>query len=187
MKIMAFLLITSLFWGVTAQADDSVMQNNIARAEVKELAANLKAVLRQAVKDGGLVHAMAVCNAKAPGIAARLSLEKGWHVGRTSLKVRNNANSYDAWEKVVMEEFESRNAAGEDPSTMEYSAIIEKDGHRQFRYMKAIPTAGVCLACHGEHISKPIQKELQKLYPQDKATGFKKGDIRGAFIVSHRM
>ncbi len=35
--------------------------------------------------------------------------------------------------------------------------------------------------CHGEKISQELSAELNKLYPNDKATGFKKGDIRGAF------
>ena len=50
--------------------------------------------------------------------------------------------------------------------------------------MKAIPTGGVCLACHGENLAQGVQETITTLYPNDKATGFKSGDIRGAFVVT---
>ncbi len=50
--------------------------------------------------------------------------------------------------------------------------------------MKAIPTQEVCLACHGEKIDKATAAKLAKLYPKDKARGFKVGDLRGAFTMS---
>ena len=50
--------------------------------------------------------------------------------------------------------------------------------------MKAIPTAPLCLQCHGEAIAPPVAEKITKLYPEDKATGFREGDIRGAFVVT---
>ena len=49
--------------------------------------------------------------------------------------------------------------------------------------MKAIPTDDVCLTCHGKQIPEKLSAQLEKLYPDDQATGFSKGDIRGAFTV----
>ena len=49
--------------------------------------------------------------------------------------------------------------------------------------MKAIPTQALCLNCHGELMSTPVKAKIKQLYPGDKATGFKVGDIRGAFTL----
>ena len=47
--------------------------------------------------------------------------------------------------------------------------------------MKAIPTAELCLACHGTKIDPVVAAKLTELYPRDQARGYKVGDIRGAF------
>jgi hypothetical protein len=53
--------------------------------------------------------------------------------------------------------------------------------------MQAIPTGALCLQCHGENISPEVQAELARLYPEDKATGYSAGDIRGAFVVTRDL
>ena len=45
--------------------------------------------------------------------------------------------------------FEERKRAGEDPAMMEFYEVVSQDGSDELRYMKAIPTAPLCLACHG--------------------------------------
>ena len=50
--------------------------------------------------------------------------------------------------------------------------------------MKAIPTDGLCLQCHGTAIPAEVADKLAELYPHDKAVGYREGDIRGAFVVT---
>ena len=51
--------------------------------------------------------------------------------------------------------------------------------------MRAIPLSPSCLTCHGsENDIPPVVKDhIQKLYPEDRATGYALGDVRGAFSV----
>ena len=58
------------------------------------------------------------------------------------------------------------------------------DGKPVFRYMKAIPTAELCVVCHGSDIDPYVDARIRELYPDDQARGFKPGDIRGAFTLS---
>ncbi|MCG8378604.1 MAG: DUF3365 domain-containing protein [Proteobacteria bacterium] len=95
------------------------------------------------------------------------------------MKTRNRNNDPDDWELAVLIHFEERKNNGEDIKQLEFSEET-KDG---FRYMKAIPTKGLCLTCHGENIDRSLKKSISKLYPNDLATGFKAGDIRGAFTI----
>jgi len=139
------------------------------------------------MQEGGPINAISVCNLSAPAIANTYSVSRGWDVGRTSLKVRNPANAPDAWERSVLESFEERKTAGEDPAKMEYHEVVRQDGVKQLRYMKAIPTAQLCLACHGESVDSITRTRLEKLYPEDQALGYKAGDIRGAFSISQPL
>ena len=156
-----------------------------ARAASAALGSGLLTELKAAFETGGPAAAIQVCNQKAPEIASGISQKQNMQVGRTSLKIRNPANTPDAWEKGMLEDFAKRKAAGEDPAKIEHAAVVGKE----FRYMKAIaiPANASCLACHGESLNPAIKARLQELYPSDQATGYKTGDLRGAFTVRQRL
>jgi hypothetical protein len=134
----------------------------------------LKAALQDSMAKGGPVAAIDVCKEKAPQIAAELSDSSGATVRRTSLKNRNPGNAPEPWEAAVLTEFDSG-------STSE-SFTITNAG--EARYMKAIPTAALCLACHGQELAPEIQGRLNEAYPDDNARGYSVGQIRGAFSIT---
>ena len=170
-----------------ANAADYSTQIDDSRATVKEFMQTLKQELQSGMQEGGPVNAISVCNLSAPGIASTYSVRKGWDVGRTSLKLRNPANAPDAWERSVLESFEKRRSKGEDPAQMEHYEVVRQDGSKTLRYMKAIPTGKLCLVCHGEQVDSTVRTRLEKLYPEDRATGYEVGDIRGAFTISQPL
>lgn len=186
MKFASVVALATLV-SISAYADDVAQRVDASRAVIKEFAGTLQNELQTAMKSGGPSAAIEVCNKRAPGIASEMSKSKGWDVGRTGLKIRNAANVPDAWEKGVLEKFEARKAAGEEVAKMEYSEVVEANGKKQFRYMKAIPVGAPCLTCHGEAIDPKIQAKLKEKYPDDKAVGYKLGDIRGAFTITQPM
>jgi hypothetical protein len=126
-----------------------------------------------------------VCKERAPAIAASLAEQTGWEVGRTSLKLRNVAlNTPDIWEQRVLKQFEDRKAAGQPVAGMTYAEVVETEDGTAYRYMQAIPTAQVCLACHGDNIEPGLAESIDQAYPDDQARGYAVGDIRGAFTLS---
>jgi len=157
-----------------------------AQAIIKEFFGTLKGELEAGMKQGGPVNAITVCKGRAPAISEEMSAKHGWEVGRTSLKLRNSIlNKPDAWEVSVLEQFEARKAKGEDVTKIDFAEVVATpDGKQAFRYMKAIPTQELCLNCHGAEIKPEVAAALDKFYPDDKARGFKEGDIRGAFTLS---
>ncbi|MCA1791466.1 MAG: DUF3365 domain-containing protein, partial [Thioalkalivibrio sp.] len=44
-----------------------------------------------------------------------------------------------------------------------------------------------CLTCHGSDVGGDIKHALERLYPDDQATGYAEGDVRGAFTIIQRM
>ena len=157
---------------------------NESRKAIKNFGSQLKGELQQGMEKGGPTGAIQICHNVAAEIAVRISKQYGWQIGRTSLKVRNPNNAPDQWELQVLEEFEQRRADGDDIKKMEHYEIIKSDGKEVFRYMKAIPTGGLCLSCHGKNVSAEVITKLDALYPEDQARGFKTGDIRGAFTIT---
>jgi hypothetical protein len=158
-----------------------------ARAAVGQFAAALKAELGAAMQAGGPLAAIEVCHQKAPAIAATVSRERGLSLSRVSARNRNPDNAPNAWQAEVLAAFEQRKAAGEAVDALDWQALAENASGLEYRYMKAIPTAPLCLQCHGQAIAPPVAEKLAEFYPDDRATGFADGDIRGAFVVTKQL
>jgi len=141
----------------------------------------LSGELQTALAESGPRVAIDVCSVAAPSVAGNLSTSSGWAVGRTALKVRNPRNAPSVRERAVLMDFLQRHKAGEDFMGMESAAVIEEGGRRYLHYMKAIPTQGLCLTCHGKEIDPELMATIRTTYPSDAAVGFEEGDLRGAF------
>lgn len=183
MKKISFFIIIGLLPFSQAMAVDTEQLTQSSRAAVKALGGELKNTLQTSMKANGPVESITLCHSVAMPITNTISTAQSMKVARTSLKYRNQDNKPDAWEQSVLEQFEQRKSSGEDVEKMEFGEVSELDGKQVFRYMKAIPAGDVCLKCHGENIAEPVAARINSLYPADMATGFKKGDIRGAFTV----
>lgn len=175
----------------TPELSEEERQERIAanREAIQQFASTLKGELMAAMQEGGPTQAIRVCSERAPEIARNLSADTGMEIGRTSLKLRNPDNAPDDWERRTLEQFEEQHAAGTPAADLEprYEVVEGDDGEPRFRFMSAIPTQGACLACHGSEIGGDVKHALERLYPQDQATGFEEGDVRGAFTVTQEM
>lgn len=156
-----------------------------ARSVAGAVPPKLLQVLSDQIAQGGLASAVAVCNEKAPQMAKAASEQTGWAIRRVSLKNRNPKAVPDAWEREALEEFDRRAAAGEDIGKLEKFATVDVDGRPSYRYMKALPTQQLCLSCHGSNAAIPadVADKLHTLYPNDKATGYALGQVRGALTI----
>jgi len=188
--LLATLVCSNSVWAEESVLNELQLAAKLAtyRETVKDFAQNLQGELMQAMKTGGPIAALEVCQMKSPEITDAASQQSGFRVARTSLKVRNPNNAPDAWEKTVLEAFAARLAAGESPKKMEHHEIVTHAGHTQLRYMKAIPTGQPCLMCHGDQeVAPDIAAKIDELYPDDQARGFKAGELRGAFTFTEDL
>lgn len=176
--MLRFSLIVLSLFSLVSVADESNIKQEV-KPVIKQFAQALQGQLKQAIQSGGPVNGIKVCNLQAPNIVKETSTDS-WQVLRTSLKWRNQNNKPDAWERKQLEIFETQKKAGKDPKTM--WAIQEDD--KQIRVMKAIPTKAICLNCHGQTMAPEVSKKLNELYPDDHATGYSLGEVRGAFSLT---
>lgn len=166
---------------------DTAALEQQAQAITQQFGGQLKALLQANMMAGGPVQALQVCKTNAPQIARQVSADQGWTVARTSSKVRNPANTADAWEARILADWADKIGKGAPVEGLKVSALVEQNGQTVYRYMQAIPTAQMCLNCHGSELSGPVKESLQALYPQDQATGFRVGDLRGAFSLQKSL
>ena len=146
--------------------------------------ADLQGQLQAAMKAGGPVGAIGVCQQAAPAIAASLSEESGAEVRRIALKERNPAAAPEGDLRERLEQLAAAPLTADGkPAVMQWTSGSAADARAHF--MRAIPMKEQpCAACHGTAIAPEVQARLAELYPADKATGFKPGDMRGAILVS---
>jgi len=183
MKILltAVAVFISQFITTYSNAADDVLLSE-ARKVAMELPPKLIVTLQDQIKKSGPEGAISACKDMSPRMATEISQKTGWQVKRVSLKARNNVRAIpDEWEKAALEDFDMRAAAGESPAELEKG---EKVGN-EYRYVKALPVKPLCLSCHGstDQLSDAVKSELAKHYPNDLATGYSSGQIRGAISV----
>ena len=178
------LMLASTLISHAARAEDLVPEwLTRSRLLAQQLGTELKAELTSALANAGPTGAIGVCRTRAPEIAARLSRESGALVSRTALRVRNPANAPDDLQHAILEQFADDLAAGRTEMPLEAAVEINRGGKIEHRYMRAIPMDAMCLACHGQQLAPAVAAAIAKAYPEDQATGFEQGQLRGAFSV----
>ncbi len=139
---------------------------------VAELRAELGGALRAALAEGP-VAAVEACRLEAPRIAARLA-RPGLRLGRTSHRLRNPANAPEPWMLPLLDELRGR--------APEPGAFRTVDlGERGTGYVEPIHLQPPCATCHGSRVDPELLAAIRERYPEDRATGFEVGELRGLF------
>lgn len=138
---------------------------------------DLQLALSQGLEQGS-VEAIASCRLRAPEIAKGLSRD-GIRLGRTSHRLRNPSNAALEWVRPILESY----VRGSSELT---ARAVPLPGDRS-GYVEPILLQPLCLTCHGDALAPDIAARIGELYPQDHATGFRVGDLRGVFWVEFPM
>ncbi len=194
MRHVLALLIAICLIVPPAAAEHTAKQQQAMKREAqqvaKELVSKLGAALKQALSESGPEAAISVCRDTAPMIANSLSRRTGWKVGRVSLQVRNPLiGQPDAWEQKILQRFDYEAAGGASAAKLVAAEIVTEPQGEYFRFMKALPVKPLCLTCHGTErtIPESVQIRLAKEYPNDAATGYAAGQIRGAVSIKRLL
>ncbi|MFC3100445.1 c-type heme family protein [Altererythrobacter lauratis] len=165
---------------VPVQAPDLARASAIADQFQQRLSLQLVTALRE----GGPVAGIEVCAREAPAIAAALSAETGADVRRISFAPRNPAAMAPEHLLAPLSDLEARPLDEDGRPRM--IGWIEGRGAaaRQVTLRSLVMQDQPCGTCHGHDIAPDVQAALARLYPQDRATGFSAGQLRGAILVS---
>jgi hypothetical protein len=154
-------------------ASDS-KQTPLERAAVarEALFNELSTRLLAAMSNGGPAKAIEVCSKLAPKLAKEVGEQHQVSIGRTALRLRNENNRPPAWAEPLLKDLPTK-------------PVVQDLENGSTGVLFPILLKVQCLTCHGsdDKIAAEIRTELARLYPNDKATGFQEGDLRGWFWV----
>lgn len=173
-----------------AIAQDTRALTDESRKLAEQLVQQVRGELLKSMQASGPLRSIIVCKYTVPEISSALSRKSGASVSRVALNARNPLlGGPDAWERKVLAEFDARVQNGEKAEGLERAEIVAEGTQRYFRYMRALPMAQVCLACHGpaDQIAPAVKAQLVAEYPHDKAVGYRLGQVRGAVTVKRPL
>ncbi len=165
-----------------SRADEELLMSASSEL-IDKFGKQLKSELMAAMNEGGAANAINVCRMKAPQIAEANSNEY-WTIKRISDKNRNPNNLANEHEMSILARFDDK--TGMAPAFSYEWAPAE--GGRIYRYYKPIRVAPLCVKCHGTEteLDPEAAEVLKEAYPEDMATGYSPGDLRGLFVVEVR-
>ena len=117
--------------------------------------------------------------AAAKQIADHFTEGKQLTLRQVSTKYRNPDNRPDTYEQAILAKME---ADPESWRNKDWSEKVISGDHATMRYMRPLFVTEACLTCHGDPDEVP--DFIKEKYPNDLATGYKVGDLRGAISVS---
>ncbi|MBI2616025.1 MAG: DUF3365 domain-containing protein [Gemmatimonadetes bacterium] len=162
-------------------ADSATVQ--VARAVADSLGEELMGLLAPAIERGGPALAIQVC-ADSAQVRTLRHWKNGIYIRRVSNRVRNVDDTPDALERRWLEQLAEAHQAGTLPE--EFVEVIRApDGTYELQYLRPILVDRRCLACHGDPATfiPEVRAVLAQRYPEDRATGYAVGDLRGAVSV----
>ncbi len=133
----------------------------------------LRNALTSAIAEKGFVHAISFCNEAAYPITS-VYQQEGLIIRRASDRYRSPENKADSLERIALARF----------VTDKSPRIIRTD--EGVHYVKPIIVQGMCLYCHGvpdKEIKPEVLAAIREKYPNDQATGYHEGELRGLWHV----
>ena len=157
---------------ITELSETQHQQQKLAMAAKDELFKRLSGRLMDVLEKDGAAAAIEVCRVDAVAFSEQVGHELGVEIGRTSFKLRSGSNPPPDWSRTFVEERVA------EPRFVS----LPKNGLGVFLPIKLQKK---CEQCHGpdDQIAPDVKAALKLHYPNDQATGFKDGDLRGWFWV----
>lgn len=162
--------------GQGAKTDPTELGRKFAMATKAVLGKNLMG----AIQSKGSAGAVEFCNTRAIHLTDSMGGVQGVAIKRVSDQPRNQHNvaneeqvAYIRWAKELLNK-------GQEPK-----AQLTERGNKITGYYPIV-TNQMCLQCHGQpgkDINTATLEKLQKLYPEDKATGYSQNELRGIWVV----
>ncbi|MBI5179013.1 MAG: DUF3365 domain-containing protein [Nitrospinae bacterium] len=177
------LLFSALFlFPALAFADGEVGPR--ASTASKELMKAINNNLLETVNGGGFASAIGQCDHDKARFPARTSQRAQLvKIARVSLKPRNPKNAPDTFEAQQLVQMKEDLAKGELKPRYIGKEVV--NGKKYYRFMEAIRASAFCLNCHGteSELDKDAIAKIRKMYPLDRGSGYREGDLMGAVSV----
>ncbi len=150
------------------------------------LGGRLKSELQTAMTRGSVAGAARTCAELAQPLTVAVAAETGVSVGRASLRLRNSANAPPAW----VAKWLQMHSPGHGPSEpVAVQEIVDTPEGPVTRVLVPISLEPLCMQCHGPKadIDRSVRAILDQVYPDDQATGYAVGELRGVLWATRSV
>jgi len=170
----------------TPLPSEESMPDTLVHQEAKKISqeafAALSGALQKAIAEGGVINALDVCKTQANTLTGDVGKTNNAEVKRIAIRYRNPENAVNGTEMQLFEDWSAQISRKEEPA-----AVVLHEGENRIWYGAIRIGNPLCLQCHGEpgkDIAEATLAQLRSSYPDDRATGFAMGDLRGAWKIS---
>ena len=160
----------------------------IAKEKAKHIVHDFHTMMRTGVQrnfeNGGILQAAKFCANKSSKLIEQFdnNLESGISIKRISLKNRN-PDAYPQKDEIkILEAFDLL-----EKTSVYLPEIVQLKKENIYKvYFPATMSKKSCKQCHGmqQNMNKEVLGVFKTKYPNDKALGFKGGQVRGAVVVT---
>jgi hypothetical protein len=165
---LSFLLASTLLIAEPLTQEQMIQKANEVSGKLLQ---TLGGELKTQMQAGGAMQALNFCSHNALALTDNVAKDSSVEIKRVSDLNRNPINAATAEEKAVLNEWRTLLAKGQPLPTGELKK--SSDGR------------DACLKCHGGlDVNSPLAKAIKTTYPEDKAIGYKMGDLRGMVVVT---
>lgn len=152
------------------------------RGIVQQMMGTLGGNLMKALSQNGVGYAAKFCNLKAYPLVDSLKKVNNADIRRATLKARNSRNLATAQEEeVIMQYAEQLKTSG-----AQLKPVVKRVSADSVAFFAPIQTNDLCLRCHGnigDDVDAKDYELIKSLYPNDKAVGYKAGELRGVWSM----
>ncbi|MCF8238941.1 MAG: DUF3365 domain-containing protein [Saprospiraceae bacterium] len=141
----------------------------------------LSTKLKGVMEKQGIGEAIQYCSLSAQSLTDTLSRMYGCTIRRATLQTRNPVNQANDYEAAILADWAADLKAGK-----ELTAVVQELTPDTVMYYAPIRMQPLCLNCHGTvgtEITAANYGLIQQRYPEDQATGYAVGDLRGMWSI----
>ena len=158
--------------------EQATLEGNRISAATQQL---LGSTLKSTIQERGIPAALDYCSLYAYPLVDSIEQKYSVTIKRASIATRNQQDAPDQQEIKIIQMYLEDLQEGKTP---EVFINVKPD---EILYAKPILlNDAVCLNCHGQvgtEITDENYRVIKALYPEDKATGHKLGDLRGIWSI----
>ncbi|MDD5716747.1 MAG: DUF3365 domain-containing protein [Sulfuricurvum sp.] len=171
------LLFSSLLYGESLSEEQRVQKGEQVSLMLTQ---TLGGALKSQLQTGGALKALRFCTLNALSLTDQVGQATDTSIKRISIQNRNPANGVSKEENTMLEQW---NMLVKNHKSPPPHVLVKEKEHYTF-YKPILINNEVCLKCHGHlEADSELAKEIRSAYPEDKATGYKMGDLRGVIKV----
>lgn len=177
-SLIALACISKLLVAAPASEEDAISKGAaVSAALLQKLGGEVKTNMQA----NGPVKTVEFCSLHALEMTDQIARETGTQIKRQSLKNRNPVNAASGEERELLKKWEKMVQSGQ--SLPNHELKKSPDGKMVY-YKPLLINNEACLKCHGDIAEgSPMAQAIHATYPEDKATGYKMGDLRGMIKV----